>query len=38
MAPISFDNPKQLSGTAIKLYQLDAKSGSFRALTDFRQY
>jgi ABC-type branched-subunit amino acid transport system substrate-binding protein len=38
MAPISFDNPKQLSGTAIKLYQLDAKNGSFRALTDFRQY
>lgn len=37
-APISFDNPKQLSGTAIKLYQLDAKTGSFRALTDFRQY
>ncbi len=38
MAPVSFDNPKQLSGTAIKLYQLDAKTGSFRALTDFRQY
>jgi branched-chain amino acid transport system substrate-binding protein len=38
MAPVSFDNPKQLSGTALKLYQLDAKSGSFRALTDFRQY
>lgn len=38
MAPVSFDNPKQLSGTALKLYQLDSKSGSFRALTDFRQY
>jgi ABC-type branched-subunit amino acid transport system substrate-binding protein len=38
MAPISFDNPKQLSGTAIKLYQLDARNGTFRALTDFRQY
>jgi ABC-type branched-subunit amino acid transport system substrate-binding protein len=38
MAPISFDNPRQLSGTALKLYQLDAKTGSFRGLTDFRQY
>lgn len=37
-APISFDNPKQLSGTAIAVYQLDAKSKTFKALTDFVDY
>lgn len=37
-APISFDNPKQLSGTAVAVYQLDAKSKTFKALTDFVDY
>lgn len=37
-APISFDNDKQLSGTALKIYQLDAKEKTFRTLQDFTQY
>lgn len=37
-APISFDNDKQLSGTALKIYQLDAKAKTFRTLQDFTQY
>lgn len=38
MAPISFDNPKQLSGTAVKVYQLDLEKKTFKSLTDFVQY
>ena len=37
-APISFDNDKQLSGTALAVYQLDAESKTFSALTDFVEY
>lgn len=37
-APISFDNPQQLSGTAVKVYQLDLESGNFVAKTDFQDY
>lgn len=37
-APISFDNAKQLSGTAVAVYRLDAKSKTFKALTDFVDY
>ncbi|BCH20368.1 hypothetical protein MesoLjLc_01500 [Mesorhizobium sp. L-8-10] len=37
-APISFDNEKQLSGTALKIYQLDAKDKTFKTLQDFTQY
>ncbi|WP_158969998.1 ABC transporter substrate-binding protein [Chachezhania sediminis] len=38
MAPISFDNDKQLSGTAIAVYQLDAASKTFTRKTDFADY
>jgi hypothetical protein len=38
MAPMSFDNPKQLSGTAVKVYQLELDKKTFKALTDFVQY
>ena len=37
-APVSFDNPKQLSGTAVAVFQLDAKQVKFKALTDFVKY
>lgn len=37
-APISFDNDKQLSGTALAIYQLDAETKTFSALTDFVDY
>jgi branched-chain amino acid transport system substrate-binding protein len=37
-APVSFDNPQQLSGTAVAVYQLIAKDVKFKALTDFSQY
>lgn len=37
-APISFDNPRQLSGTAVAVYRLDAKTKTFEALTDFVDY
>ena len=37
-APISFDNEKQLSGTALAVYQLDAETKTFSALTDFVDY
>lgn len=37
-APISFDNNKQLSGTALKIYQLNAKDKTFKTLKDFTQY
>lgn len=37
-APISFDNEKQLSGTALKIYQLNAKDMTFKTLQDFTQY
>lgn len=37
-APISFDNEQQLSGTALKIYQLDAGDKTFTTLQDFTQY
>lgn len=37
-APLSFDNEQQLSGTAVAVYQLNAKDKSFKALTDFVEY
>ena len=37
-APISFDNPQQLSGTAVRVYQYDVKASGFKALSDFNQY
>lgn len=37
-APISFDNEKQLSGTALKIYQLDHKTKTFKTLKDFTEY
>jgi ABC-type branched-subunit amino acid transport system substrate-binding protein len=36
--PLSFDNDKQLSGTAVKVYQLNVKNGSFSSLTGFADY
>jgi ABC-type branched-subunit amino acid transport system substrate-binding protein len=38
LAPISFDNPKQLSGTALKIYEVDYSTMGFTALTGFTQY
>ncbi|MDI1343379.1 MAG: ABC transporter substrate-binding protein [Pseudolabrys sp.] len=38
MAPLSFDNPKQLSGTAVKVYQLDLPTKTFKSLAGFAQY
>lgn len=38
MAPISFNNEKQLSGTAVSVYQLDAETQTFTRLTDFQDY
>ena len=37
-APVSFDNPKQLAGTSVAVYQFDVKANAFKALTDFLQY
>ena len=37
-APVSFDNPQQLSGRTIAVYQYDVKAAAFKALTDFQQY
>ena len=37
-APISFDNESQLSGTAMAVYQLNAKEKTFKALTEFTDY
>jgi branched-chain amino acid transport system substrate-binding protein len=37
-APVSFDNPQQLSGTAIAVFQYDVKGGAFKTLSDFTQY
>lgn len=37
-APISFDNEQQLSGRELKIYQLDPKAGTFKALVDFKRY
>lgn len=37
-APISFDNDKQLSGTAVKIYQLDLETKAFTTLKDFTDY
>jgi branched-chain amino acid transport system substrate-binding protein len=38
MAPISFDNPKQLSGTALKIYEVNHASMEVKPLTEFTQY
>ena len=37
-APVSFDNAQQLSGTAVAVYQLDAKTLKFKPLTEFLKY
>lgn len=37
-APVSFDNPKQLAGTSVAVYQFDIKANAFKGLTDFQQY
>jgi branched-chain amino acid transport system substrate-binding protein len=37
-APLSFDNPQQLAGTAVGVYQYDVKEKAFKALTDFVHY
>lgn len=37
-APLSFDNEHQLSGTSVAVYQLDADTKTFVALTNFVQY
>lgn len=37
-APVSFDNPKQLAGTSVAVYQFDVKANAFKGLTDFQQY
>lgn len=38
VAPLSFNNEKQLSGTAFAVYQLDAKTQTFTQKTDFADY
>ena len=38
MAPISFNNEKQLSGTAVAVYQLDAETKTFTRLTEFEDF
>jgi ABC-type branched-subunit amino acid transport system substrate-binding protein len=38
MAPISFDNPKQLSGTALKIYEVNHATMEVKPLTEFTQY
>ena len=37
-APISFDNESQLSGTALAIYQLNAKEKTFKELKGFVEY
>lgn len=37
-APVNFANAQQLSGTAVAVYQYDAKTATFKALTGFEQY
>ncbi|KPL51181.1 hypothetical protein ABB55_02240 [Prosthecomicrobium hirschii] len=37
-APVDFTNDKQLSGTAVGVYQYDIKSATFKPLTGFVQY
>ncbi|MGF7160231.1 ABC-type branched-subunit amino acid transport system substrate-binding protein [Rhodoligotrophos appendicifer] len=37
-APISFDNDLQLSGTSLKIYQLDPKTQKFTTLQDFTDF
>ncbi|WP_332688799.1 ABC transporter substrate-binding protein [Bosea sp. (in: a-proteobacteria)] len=37
-APVDFGNEQQLSGTAVAVYQYDAKAATFKALTGFEQY
>ena len=37
-APISFDNDKQLPGTALAVYQYDSKGGAFKELKGFTEY
>lgn len=38
VAPLSFNNEKQLSGTALAVYQLDAETKTFTQKTDFIDY
>lgn len=38
VAPLSFNNEKQLSGTALAVYQIDAKTKAFTQKTDFVDY
>lgn len=38
MAPISFKNEHQLSGTALKIYQFDPATMRFTARTEFQKY
>lgn len=38
VAPLSFNNEKQLSGTALAVYQIDAKTKAFSQKTDFIDY
>ncbi len=38
VAPLSFNNEKQLSGTALAVYQIDAETKAFTQKTDFIDY
>ena len=38
VAPLSFNNEKQLSGTALMIYQLDADTKTFTQKTEFTDY
>jgi hypothetical protein len=37
-APVSFDNPQQLAGTEVAVYQLNAKELKFHELVGFKKY
>ena len=37
-APVSFDNPEQLSGTQVAVYQLNAKNLTFKELAGFKKF
>jgi len=37
-APISFDNPRQLAGSDVAVYQFDVNAKAFKALTEFQKY
>jgi branched-chain amino acid transport system substrate-binding protein len=37
-APLSFDNPQQLAGKAVAVYQYDVAAKQFKALTEFQVY